>query len=52
VTADATAAERQARQRERERAAGLKRVTVTVPEERAAELVALVKQWRQDGDAR
>lgn len=44
-------AERQAALREREAAAGLKRVLVTIPAERAAELAALVKQWREGREA-
>lgn len=49
---DRTAAERNAALRERERVAGLTRVTVVVPAERKAELATLVKQWREAAAAR
>lgn len=45
---DPTAAERNAALRERERAAGLIRVTHVIPEKRKAELAALVASWREE----
>lgn len=39
-------ARRQGAARERERAAGLVRVTVVIPEDKRAEHAALVKRWR------
>lgn len=45
---DRTAAERQARKRERDAAAGWARRTVTIPAGRAAELAAIVQRWRDE----
>jgi hypothetical protein len=42
-------AEHQATKREREKAAGMIRLTVTIPKERKAELKAIVAQWREEG---
>jgi hypothetical protein len=43
-----TPAERQATKREREKATGMIRRTVTIPKERDAELKAIVAQWREE----
>jgi hypothetical protein len=43
-----TPAERQATRREREKAAGLIRLTVTIPKARKTELKAILAQWREE----
>lgn len=43
---DRTNAERQAALRQREQAAGMVRLTVTIPEHRAAELASIVRRWK------
>lgn len=48
---DRTAAARNARLRERKRAAGIIPLTVMVPADRAEDLKALAAQWRQDAQS-
>jgi hypothetical protein len=49
---DNTIARRQAALRERERAAGLIRTTVTIPEKRKPELKEIVAKWMEENTSR
>lgn len=46
---DRTNLKRQREQIQRERAAGIIRVTVRIPEQRKAELDSIVRGWREQG---
>jgi hypothetical protein len=49
---DSTTARRQAALRERERAAGLIRRTVVIPEKRDSELKTIIAEWKKESEKR